>query len=310
MGKKLSLIFIICVPLTALVWANNCYYYCTVIADGPLSYWRFEDADSNDGAVCADTMCDYYPVCSPGVYRNVTLVPGIVGKAAQFHGTGEGGSGSFVQIPDSAYSSVPYRLESSPNCTVEFWMKTSPTAEETYGRFISHANGGTTNYWVGMTTVGSNPGQPFIGVPGGTWYASPPILADGEWHHVVVTYTYNDPNTTTELWIDGLSRGTHTVTGVLTPPGDWQDLLLGAEGNPYYVYNGYVGLLDEVAYYDYVLSDEQILWRFILSPPYCYGNINNDCKVDFKDFAEFASSEPPYDIDILAEIVDYWLVEY
>jgi hypothetical protein len=263
MSKKLSLIFFICVSLVSLAWATA--YSDGVVFDSPLSYWQFEDATSGDGDTCADTMTGYYTDGgSPGVYRNrggymadISLVTSLQGKAAQFTGTADS-NGTFVQIYDSSYSTVPYRLSSSPSCTLELGMKHPTLESELYARLYSHADGGTANYWLGITTTGDNAGQPFVGVPGNTWYAWPPILADDEWHHVVVTYTYNDPNTVTELWIDGVSRGTREDPGQLTSVGDWQDLIFGAEGNPYYIYNGYEGLLDEIAYYDYVLSDARI----------------------------------------------------
>jgi len=185
--------------------------------------------------------------------------PGL-GKAAQFFGT-ISGKGDCVQIYDSSYSNN-YRLESSPTCTVEFWENAGTTASETYGRFISHANGGTANYWVGMTSTGTNAGQPFVGVPGSTWYAWPPMLANNQWHLVDVVYAYDGTNTTTTLYIDAVSRGTNSAAGQLAPPGNWQDLLIGAENNIYYPFNGLVGKMDEVAYYNYALNQTQITAHF------------------------------------------------
>ncbi len=262
---------IVLVSLIAMVspaWAS---YRDVVIADNPLSFWEFEDAASYDGAPCADTMG-----MSPGVYRGpgIELVPGIVGQAAKLH-NGDGNC-NFIHIPDSAYSTVPYRLESSPTLSLEFWTKASVQASETYGRFISHANGGTANYWVGETQSGDNAGQPFVGVPGGTWYAWPPnILTNGNWHHVVITYDYDGTNTTAELWIDAQSRGTNTVAGAFTPPDDWSDLLIGAENNIYWPYNGLVGQMDEVAYYNYALSGAQVTAHFNAIPePAIIVNVN------------------------------------
>jgi hypothetical protein len=258
--KKLIVLLVVA-ALTVPAWAD---YRSTVLADNPLSLWEFEDAASNDGAPCADTVG-----ISNGVYRNrgaavpdIALVPGLIGKAAEFHGTAGSGNGNFVQIYDSSYTNPPYRLESSPTLTIEFMEKAGTTASETYGRFISHANGGTGNYWMGMTSTGANAGQPFVGVVGGTWYAWPPILASNSWHHVAVTYAYDGTNTTTTLYIDGINRGSDTRAGALTPPGDWQDLIIGAENNPYYVYNGLVGQMDEVAYYNYALNQNQVTAHF------------------------------------------------
>jgi hypothetical protein len=68
------------------------------------------------------------------------------------------------------------------------------------------------------------------------------------------------------LWIDGISRGTREDPGTFAPPGDWQDLIIGAENNPYWVFNGLVGAMDEVAYYDYVLGSDRIEAHFNAVP--------------------------------------------
>lgn len=258
-----------CLLLSTSAWAD---YVSTVLADNPLAYWRFEDAASYDGAPVADSAPGGY---SPGWYRNrgavlpdIALVPGALGQAAQFNGTASDGNGNFVEIWDNEWAPSPYRLANLTSLSLEFWVKASPTASETYARFISRASGGTGNYWVGMATAGSYPGQPFIGVPGATWYAWPPnILTDGSWHHVVVTYSYDGANTTAELWIDAVSRGTHVQSGAFSgPPGNWQNLIIGAENHQAYVFNGLVGALDEVAIYNYPLNGNQILAHFNAIP--------------------------------------------
>lgn len=92
------------------------------------------------------------------------------------------------------------------------------------------------------------------------------MLADNQWHPVVVTYTYDGTNTMAELFIDGQSRGTSSAAGAFAPPGDWQDLMIGAENNQYWAFNGLVGQIDEVAYYDYALSGAQVLAHFNAIP--------------------------------------------
>ncbi len=250
-------------------WAD---YVSTVLSDNPLAYWRFEDPSSAPGETVADSAAGGL---SPGWYRNrggllpdIALVPGALGRAAQFHGTVDGGNGNFIEISDNEWAAVPYRLANLTTLSLEFWVKASPTSSETYARFISRASGGTGNYWVGMATAGNYPGQPFVGVPGGTWYAWPPnILTDGNWHHVVVTYSYDGANTTTELWIDAVRRGTNVRAGAFSgPPGTWQNLIIGAENHQFWVFNGLVGALDEVAIYGYALGEERIIAHFNAIP--------------------------------------------
>jgi len=275
--KKLIILCVV-LAVAAMSLPAQADYKATVLADNPLGLWEFEDAASNDGAACADSAAGGL---SPGVYRNrtegtpndipdVALVAGIVGQAAEFHGTWGSGYGNFVQIYDSLNSPIPYRLESSESLSLEFWEMADRTGSETYARFISHSGGWDTpskNYWVGMTTTGENPGQPFVGVPNGTWYAWPPnILTDGGWHHVVVTYAFDDVNTTATLYIDAINQGTYVQPGAFMPPSDWEDLLIGAENDQNWVYNGLIGAMDEVAYYDYVLSPEQVSAHFQAIP--------------------------------------------
>ncbi|MGA2916259.1 MAG: LamG-like jellyroll fold domain-containing protein [Sedimentisphaerales bacterium] len=268
--KKFIVLLVVAV-LTVPAWAD---YKSTILADNPLSFWEFEDASSADGAPCADTVG-----ISNGIYKNrgatatglpdislVAGVPGTGGKAAYFNGTGASGNGNFVDVPDSSYTVPPYRLESSTTCSIEFWEKANPTASETYARFISHAAGGTGNYWVGMTSTGANAGQPFVGVPGTTWYAWPPILANNLWHLVDVVYTNDGTNTTATLYIDALNRGSSTHAGLLTPPGAWQDLMIGAENHQTYAFNGLVGAMDEVAYYAYALDQTKVTAHFDAIP--------------------------------------------
>jgi len=277
MSRKLMLILIICAPLAGLAWADDqADYTATVLADNPLGYWQFEDAASYDGAPVADSAAGGL---SPGQYRNKLIgnpndVPNISfkagafggGKSAYFNGTISGGNGNFVEIFDNVDNGGRLILS---ELSVEFWTASKPQPAETYGRFISHAEGGTNSYWAGMATdVGATPGQPFIGVKNATWYAWPPILADAKWHHVVVTYDVADGNTTTTLWMDGVNQGSRLDTGVFGAPTDtWANLIIGAENNQYYVFNGLIGLMDEVAIYDYVLDQSQIEAHYNVPEP-------------------------------------------
>ena len=183
-------------------------YASTVLSDNPLSFWQFDDASSADGSAAFDSAPGDL---SPGIYRNlggvvapITFVagPGTGDNGIQLNGTASGGNGNFIDIPDSSG-----RLNTLTTFSLEFWEKESPQASETYGRFISHdaPSGG---YWVGGSQSGTYPGQPFVGLPGSsTWYAWPPNLADGNWHYVVVTYTFVPEPAMTALCGLGLTAG-------------------------------------------------------------------------------------------------------
>ena len=242
----------VCLSLTSSARAD---YASTVLSDNPLSFWQFNDASSANGATAFDSAAGNL---SPGIYQGgISFVsgPGTGDNGIQFSGA-SGGAGSFVDIPDASS-----RLQNLTDFSVEFWEQSSATATELYSRFLSYADGGTGNYWVGMETAGSNPGQPFVGVPGSTWYAWPPnILTDGSWNYVVLTYSFDGANTTASLYINAIAEGSTTVAGAFTPSAN--DLILGAEGNQYYVYNGLVGNMADVAIYDQALSQSQISTHF------------------------------------------------
>ncbi len=243
----------VCLSLTNSARAS---YASTVLADNPLSFWQFNDASSANGATAFDSAPGNL---SPGLYQGgISFVAGPAGTGGngiQFNGT-TGGSGSFVDIPDGSS-----RLQNLSSFSVEFWELASPTQSELYSRFISHAAGGTGNYWVGMETSGGNPGQPFVGVPGNTWYAWPPnILTDGSWNQVVLTYASSGGSITESLYINSILEGTDTVAGSFSP--STYDLLLGAEGNQYYVYNGLVGDMADVAIYNQALTQQQVTTHY------------------------------------------------
>jgi len=266
-----NLIFFVALAVAAMnlpVQAQS--YTSTIVNDHPVAFWQFDDSTGANGSTCVDTIGG-----SNGTYENFgsgyadislgALGSGVGGaKAATFHGASSA-NGNCIDVPDgSAYG---YKFENTTSCTVELWEKSSPTSSELYSRFLSHTDGGTKNYYVGMETAGANPGQPYVGVPGGTWYAWPPNLENGHWDMIDVVYTYDGTNTTATLYVNSKNEGSTTVSGALAPPDSWSHLLIGAENNIYYVYGGFVGEMSDVAYYNYALSSNQIATHFAAPEP-------------------------------------------
>jgi len=255
-NRNVFLILFICLALTGLAWAGA--YSEAVLADSPLSYFQFEDAASADGNSCADTMG-----LTTAVYRNrgaekadISLVasrPGL-GQAAEFHGTADS-NGNFVEIQDNIYSGD--KLTNS-NMTVEFWVSTIYPSTG-YATWVNYHGESDFGPIIGNT---GDEYQPSNALNGQAWYGWPPMdLNDGEWHHYVQTFVYDgDANTTATIYLDGDVWTSHVYTGEISPNtnNDWKPILLAAGGDPYYVSNGYVGLMDEVAIYDYALSEVQI----------------------------------------------------
>lgn len=242
---------------SGMLWAS---YQSEVMTDSPLAYYRFEDASSANGDTCADSAGR---VWKNGTYINSTSMPaislvssyGALGKAAQFNGSGSGGAGNCVDIWDGGQLVVE-------SMTLEVWMKSSDASN--YPRLLQH-NGAydvTTAYGIGAHTSG------YITMIGGgtTWYTGTNNVFDGQWHHIAVTYTQNGPDLYEYVYIDGVGKWGNTVAGA-SLVSSYERLTLGCEGNRWYMYNGFLGLMDEVAIYDSVLGADRIAAHYAAAIP-------------------------------------------
>jgi hypothetical protein len=249
---------VICLALAVAAWSlpARANYSSVVMAANPIAFWQFNDGPIgpiSSGSTCVDTADSHN-----GIYNgDITLGPGpgTGGNGATFYGT-SGGKGSFIDIPGGNTSGLEFT-----SGTLQLVVGGAPSAN--YGRILQHEDGSGNPYGWGIMGGLSNPNQ--IGIFGcdSTWYTpyGSQAVFDGHWHYIVVTYSYNSgSNITTESWyLDCTLEATHTVSGSLTYPGpSYADALMGAEGNPYYVYSGFVGTLADVAIYNYVLSPDQI----------------------------------------------------
>jgi hypothetical protein len=170
-------------------------YIATVTADAPILWLRFEDANSANGSTAADSSGNgqdgtYIGDGPGGQIGDVNLVPGFLGKAAEFYGTSDG-NGTCIDIND------PDGALEQQDLTVEFWLKStdlygSPSLY--YTKFFQH-NGTNqdANGYGAMIVAG-----PTVGLIGGGSTEFDPVdpdMNDGQWHHVVFTFDSTpDPN--------------------------------------------------------------------------------------------------------------------
>jgi len=259
MRKLVILVAIVAISVPALA-----SYTSVVKADNPIGFWEFEDASGANGTTAADTMNAHNAVYKNRgtVVGDISLGQGVAGKCAVLNG-GSGGNGDFIDIPGGNASG--FELSS---LSIEFWVKSAPGAN--YDRVIQHENG-STGPWEVFGGLNS-PNQIGVGGCNATWYtpyAATPVY-DNTWHYVVVTYAYDaGAGQTTESWYaDSVLAGTHTVTGALdySSLASYADPIIGAEGNPYYVYNNFVGELDEVSIYNGALTADQVAKHFHAIP--------------------------------------------
>jgi hypothetical protein len=169
---------------------------------------------------------------------NISYVAGKVDSlAAQFDG-----SSSYVQIPVAAVGDF----------SIAYWMKTTATA-------------GTGQWWAGKGIVDGEVGGSTadfgtsllgnkvafgVGNPD-TTITSTTIVNDGQWHHVVVTRA--TVSGAMKLYVDGNLQATGTgATGARTGPTALRIGGIQAGGG------FFVGALDDVRIYNYVINASQV----------------------------------------------------
>ena len=255
MGKKLSLFMAL--ALTVLSLPVQADYKDVIIADSPEAYYRFEDPNAGNG--CEDTMGNH----PAGYLGYITLTPNgwdpSLGKAATFYGTS---NGSAVSVSGGNTSGLELTTMS-----IEFLIS-APLGTD-YNRIFQHNDGSTAGPGI-FEGLGS--GEQ-IGVEGAnsTWYTpySGTDVFDQGWHQVVVSWAANVDSNTVETWyVDGALAASRVTAGLLDYSGlqSWSSPIIGSNGNPGYLYNGFVGTLDEVSIYDYELSAAQVLDHYLAIP--------------------------------------------
>jgi len=163
------------------------------------------------------------------------------------------GAGDYVSV---ASSTIP---GGNRPISVEVWANIAgDNSASTYKMLtgIGTTSNDNTNLGLGFETGATN--NIFISHWGsGDWYTGLPV-SSGAWHHLV--YTYN--GTTEIIYVDGVegARRDHTFIVGTNPRltiGSWNDYV-GSVDN--YSFNG---AIDEVAYYDGVLSAATIQAHFV-----------------------------------------------
>jgi hypothetical protein len=217
---------------------NNATYPSQVLADSPLLYYRFEEADTNGPAV------DSSPNGNNGTFAGTlglgaTSATGQLGNAADF----------LNGAPDSAIR-VP-ALGTHAQVTVETWVKmdSRTTFDTIYNvdgwsagwlhyQFLNNGN-------LRLSVNGGGPNdrdfQPAGGFQTNTWY------------HVVATYDATSNSNNAEMFVDGQSIGTHTFANL--QPIVFNQGHIGAWNSNSREFDG---LLDEFAIYNSVLSPQRI----------------------------------------------------
>lgn len=160
---------------------------------GTAALWHLDET-TGTGAYIRDASTNN----NSGTPTGTTLTEGISGKARTFNGTS-----------DLISFGNPSSLQILSSLSLEAWVKTSAaigyrgivskmgTGAPYYGYLLRENSTGYAEF--GISTTGSN----YTSVSGTT------LINDGEWHHIVGTYT---PYTYLQIYVDGVLQNTNSTS--------------------------------------------------------------------------------------------------
>jgi hypothetical protein len=180
-----------------------------------------------------------------GTINGATWTTGKFGYALSFDGSDDYVSVS--SFPSGSYSQL----------TVEAWIY--PQDKEGKQVLINEQNGDT--LWMNFDTNGSDKLDIYLGdTTNKGYHSSNTAIARNTWSHVA--FTYNDTTDELKLYINGQLDRTITTSGMLN-----FDTTIVLGGREYGNLEFFKGLIDEVAFYNRVLSAEEIRARYLDGPP-------------------------------------------
>ncbi len=245
--------------------------HASIVTDGLVSYWTFDR-----GYITNKTVKDVWGDNNGTLIGNPKIVPGQVGEALEFDG-----SGDFVNL--TTLRDFGSQLGTS---SFEAWIKTSNT---TRWMTLINTHGAECPNW-GIELNGVNRGNRFeimegtlhhyigIGGPkgcGGVRSGGSRSIFDGEWHHIVYTNDYmvheGGGSGKRIIYIDGVSGsiGNHRFEGnnrafsPFTTP-----VILGARKFPGKSTGHFMGMIDEVRFYNRPLTADEVIQNFESTEPY------------------------------------------
>lgn len=207
--------------------------HAAVLADGLVSYWNM---DQGSGTTATDVANGHNGTLMNGTGWIASNI--VIGSTFS---TTYDGVDDFVQIADTV------DLDLTGNLSISGWVRTTSTgtqviARKTFAYEVFVYNG----HLAALLGDGS------------TWSGSDIVegavnITDGNWHHVVMTYS--DSTDTLKLYVDGVLDVSNTAY-LVSVGANANDLYFGADGqgSNFYLNGG----LDEMRVYARVLSDAEI----------------------------------------------------
>lgn len=234
-------------------------YASSVLGSRPRDYFRFADPGGTVNPV--NQVASNYPA----TYHNVTFTPGAAGAGPfpDSHGANFNGSSSRVRMFPLHELTPTYGPQS-----IELWFKI-PAGHNQSGVLYAAQDeelGTNPTAWTPSLYVGGD-GK----LRGGYWdgqagpMTSSVSVNDGQWHHVVLTGTYEDnPNVTAKqvMYLDNVVVGSKDADQTSPPSLQFYSYIgaghtqswPGATSNTSY-FNGSIA---EFAYYNHALTQQQV----------------------------------------------------
>ncbi len=245
----------------------------SIVTDGLVSYWPFDK-----GYIIQKTAKDVWGDNNGTIVGNPKVVPGQVGEALEFDG-----SGDFINL--TTLGDFGRQIGTS---SFEAWIKTSNT---TRWMTLINTHGAECPYW-GIEFNGRNEKDRFEIIERTLWYyfsvggprscgkvgrsTRMNIIFDGEWHHIVYTSDYMidegvGGSGKRVMYIDSVFVYTnnHSFSGNRAFSPFTAPVTLGARKFPGRKSSGhFMGTIDEVRLYARPLTAAEVYQNFVSTQPY------------------------------------------
>ena len=222
---------------------NNPMYAPTVLADGPVEYYRLGDPS---GTVAADSSGNNQQGTYSGTYGLGTssAFPNDPDKSTGFNG-------GMMVAPDA-----PLPMGNGSR-TIEAWLNTSNGGCCNAQAIAGYGSSGTrTLFQMHLTSTN------VVSVVTGNddhYFTVPRSLINGQWHQFVATY--DGPSLTLKLYVDGAVAGQATLADALGTISNGSGLVIGRESSAQN-WNWINGSIDDVSVYGTALSAAQVTTHF------------------------------------------------
>lgn len=214
-------------------------YRETVLADGPVAYWRLDEPEGTSTAT-DETGNGRDGTYSAGTDQGVSgLLTGDPDRAAEFS------AGSVVPVTVPIDSTLKFL---NASFTIEMWIQTT-AGQGTNHRAIYWNNDA---YSINLISADGGNFCRFDAYRDGSARAATDQLAEAAVGKTVyVVYTYDADTDTCAIWVNGVQHATGSSATTLTDASS--DLRIGAGST-----NSPNAIIDEVAIYDKVLTSSDI----------------------------------------------------